>query len=148
MSTSADGTTNWKRYIIPALFVGVGAYANGVWVDGQVPDSPILFLDVALNMLAYDTSILFSEYVLDKLATGPVMQDGLNRVMEPVLQGLVNASVPHFSIDHAMIQSFANMGYGREGQTSYIRNKTFLDRFIDGAVLNIAATYLSEPLTG
>ena len=148
MSTSANGGTNWKRYVISPLFVGVGAYMNGVWVDQQMPDSPILFLDVVLNMLAYDTSILFSEYVLDKMTVGSVMEDGLNRVVEPVLQGIVNAAVPHFSIDHAMIQTFANQSYGAGAASSYIRNKSFLDRFIDGCVLNIAATYLSEPLTG
>ncbi len=149
MSTSADGSTNYKRYLIPPLFVGVAAYVNGVWVDGQLPDSPILFLDIALNMLAYDASILISEYGFDKMTSGsPVLEDGLNRVMEPLLQGLVNAAVPHFSIDHAMISSFASIGGGRGDQTQYLRQKTFLDRFIDGAVLNIAATYLSEPLTG
>ena len=144
-------STSYKDYLIPPILVAIGTYAKGVFSDGFLPDSPILLMDVAANAIGYDVALLTTEYLVNRMVTTGFLQEGIDRVTEPSIQGLINGMLPQAGgLFKNMKQITYKAALFNEPLNPHMEpayDKTFTDRFIDGFMTNIIASYLSAPLT-
>ena len=138
MSTATDNTSNWSNWVFPPLFVGIAVVVKDMVVDGYPINSPVLLTDIGINIVAYLLSDVIVQFGLNKMfssdsSTGgqDLLATGTDIVIQPTLQGLMDGIV------RPLIHS---------KQTLINHPITFMSSFVDGAVYNIVAKYLSSPL--
>jgi hypothetical protein len=145
MPTAIEGAS-WSEYIIAPLFMAVIVATKGIFGEGQQIEDPILWADVAANVVGYEVAKLFTEMALDQMMTSGIMIEGTNRVVEPAIQGVVNAMIPHMGINKKRLVNPASL-VERQGAVALVLNESFMGKFIDGALFNILTTWLSSPIT-
>jgi hypothetical protein len=131
-----DNTFNFSAYVFPPLMVGLAVVVKDGFVDGYPLSSPVLLTDIGVNIVAYLLADVFVQFGLNKSFTNAgsgesILESGTDIVVQPVVHGLLCGFV------RPMIHS---------KQTLITHPITFASSFIDGAVYNIVAKYLSSPL--
>ena len=130
-------TTNFSSYVFPPLFVGIAVVIKDCFVDGYSISDQVLITDVGVNIAAYLLSDVIVQFGVDRMFSSAgsggqtILSSGTDIVLQPSLQGLM------VGIVRPMIHSKA---------TLINHPITFMSSFVDGAVYNIVAKYLSSPL--
>ena len=148
MSSSTSTSSTALSYIVPPLFIGGITALKMVYAEGYDISSPLTISEVMINIGAYEISKLFTEMFLDKMMTSGVMISGTNHVIEPLLAGSIVGLVPVTLLgadDRRILQRLAYVGGRGVARPS---SETFFTKFLDGVVINILGTWLSQPLTG
>lgn len=133
----SSNTTNWSQYIFPPIFVALSVVVKDSLVDGYSITDAVLLTDIGVNVVAYLVSDVIVAFGLNKMfensstAGQSILSSGTDIVVQPTLQGLM------VGIVRPMIHSKA---------TLINHPITFMSSFVDGAVYNIVAKYLSSPL--
>jgi len=129
---------SWKSYIIPPIFVAGLVFGRDVFLHFMPPESPQVWIDVALNVGSYTISKLVVEKLIDANFSG-FIENGINIAVEPALHGLMTGLVSYFGIDNNTLISLPRRGNIRT-------NNGFMNGFLSGAQYNILGSYLSQPL--
>jgi hypothetical protein len=128
-------TFNWSNYIFPPIMVAMAVVVKDSMVDGYSLSSPVLLTDVGVNIVAYLLADVIVQFGLNKMfvnASGSsILESGSDIVVQPAIHGLI------CGVARPMIHS---------AQTLINHPITFTSSFVDGAVYNIVAKYLSSPL--
>lgn len=130
-----QNTTNFSSYVFPPIMVALAVIVKDSMVDGYSFKSPVLLTDIGVNIVAYILADVIVQFGLNKMfsnANGAsVLESGSDIVVQPAIQGLI------CGVARPMIHS---------AQTLINHPITFTSSFVDGAVYNIVAKYLSSPL--
>lgn len=131
-----NNSVNFSNYIFPPLMVGIAVVVKDAAVDSYPLSSPVLLADIGINIVAYYLSDVIVQFGLNRMFTTAasgesVLESGSDIVLQPVFHGLINGFV------RPMIHS---------NQTLLMHPINFSNSFIDGAVYNIVAKYLSSPI--
>ena len=130
-----ENTFNFSAYIFPPVMVAIAVVIKDGFVDGYALSSPVLLTDIGVNIVAYLLADVVVQFGLNKMfsnASGAsVLESGSDIVVQPAIHGLI------CGLARPMIHS---------QQTLINHPITFTSSFVDGAVYNIVAKYLSSPL--
>lgn len=128
-------TFNFSAYVFPPIMVAIAVVVKDSFVDGYPISSPVLLSDIGVNIVAYLLSDVIVQFGLNKMfasASGAsILESGSDIVVQPAIHGLI------CGVTRPMIHS---------AQTLISHPITFTSSFVDGAVYNIVAKYLSSPL--
>lgn len=131
----SQDTFNWSTYIFPPLMVGIAVIVKDSLVDGYRLNSPVLLSDVGINIVAYFLADVIVQFGLNRMFTdssgSSILESGSDIVVQPAIHGVI------CGFARPMIHT---------KQTLINHPITFQSSFVDGAVYNIVAKYLSSPL--
>ena len=129
-------TTNWSSYVFPPIMVALAVVVKDGFVDGYSMSSPVLLTDIGVNIVAYLLADVIVQFGLNRMFSHvnsgeSILESGSDIIIQPAIQGLI------CGVTRPMIHS---------EQTLINHPITFTSSFVDGAVYNIVAKYLSSPL--
>jgi hypothetical protein len=130
-----NDSTNFSNYVFPPLMVGLAVVIKDAVVDGYALSSPVLLADVGINIVAYYLADVIVQFGVNRMFDSSngetILQSGSDIVLQPTIHGLI------CGVTRPMVHS---------QQTLITHPITFTSSFVDGAVYNIVAKYLSSPL--
>lgn len=138
---------SWSSYVIPPMFVAAIVALKTVYGDGEPLTSSMVLAEVAVNVAGYEISKLVTELALDQMLSNGIMIEGTNHVIEPCIQGLINATVPQLFVDHQGLETAANHTSSGRQRLKNVVNESFTGKFMNGAIYNILGNWLSSPIT-
>ena len=137
----------WASYVIPPIFVAVIAATKANVGDGLPFDSKALWVFVLANVAGFEIAKVVTEEVLDRMLSNEIAIEGANHFVEPVIQGLVNATVAAFSIDTPKIDRANYRGDRSRALVEPVIKESFTGRFFDGVIINVFANRTASPIT-
>jgi hypothetical protein len=129
-------TTNFSSYVFPPIMVALAVVIKDGFVDGYSLKNQVLLADIGINVGAYLLADVMVQFGINRMfqngETGEsILESGSDIVLQPAIHGLITG------ITRPMIHSNA---------TLINHPITFTSSFVDGAVYNIVAKYLSSPI--
>ena len=137
----------WASYVIPPIFVAVIAATKASVGDGLAFNSKALWAFVLANVAGFEIAKVVTEEGLDRMLSNDIAIEGANHFVEPVIQGLVNASVAAFSIDTPKIDRANYRGDRNRVFVEPVIKESFTGRFFDGVIINVLANWMASPIT-
>lgn len=136
---------DWKAFVFPPLIVGATVFIKNVAGDKQLPNNPMVLIDVVANMVEFIASKLVVELALDKnFEKATFLKMGFDITVEPLLHGLMNGAVKKFTIHAPSITNIKRITSIHHLPKPETHN--FRDGFMDGVMYNILGNYFAGPL--